>query len=59
MATHTINVPPDWLAVRMRAHNLRHHGNKFSEVLGRESDTKENLFQACSDIDDGYKLLLT
>ena len=31
-------IPPDCLAVWMSAYNLKHHGNKFSEALGRESD---------------------
>ena len=41
----------------MSAHNLRHHGKKFSEALDKESDMMENLFQALtalsSDFDDG------
>ena len=48
----------DWLAIWVSAHNLRHHGNNFSEALRRESDTTENLLQACFDLDDGYKIML-
>ena len=40
-------IPHDWLAVWTSAHNLWHHGNKFSETLGREIDTMANFFQAC------------
>ena len=31
----------------MIPHNLSHHGNKYSEALGKESDTTENYFNAC------------
>ena len=40
----------------MSAYNLRH---KFSEAVGRESDSMENLFQACFDLNDGQKIMLT
>ena len=34
----------------MSAHNLRHHGNNFSEVLGRgnKSDVTDNFFTLAS-----------
>ena len=41
----TIIVYPTWLASRLS--NLRHHGDKFSEVLGSESDATESFFYAC------------
>ena len=47
MTTHAITIIyPTWLVSCWTSeHNLRNHGNKFSEALGRESDTTENFFQ--------------